>query len=502
MVPEFVGANLQTEEGAVNTYWGRNPFKLNHEYGGLIPLLLLPVAFLIGRQRRGEAWLFTAIAAATLVYALGPTTPLFRLYYWLVPGVKLFRAPSSIMFLFAIAVVTVAALALESARQRGEGDDPEKGARRVVLYLWGATGLFALLALLASTGALTDVWISVLYHGIDPGKAAALQANLPNIQRGLWLTVLLSLSGCLAGGWQLRARGTLPEAGWVAVLVALSAFDLLRVDPQFIQVINPAVIYPRDDTTEFLLQQRAAGEPFRVFSDPVLASPYQPNHFAFHGLEELTGHHGNELGRYLALVDFQRLGSRVFRMLRLLNVRYLVTGSPLPQTPELREVHRGRRALVYELQGAYPRAYLVSSYENVPDSLALDRLLSPEFDPSASVILLPGAARWVERGVNRDRLQVAGSGPTILVMGDNYYPAWRATVEGEPAPVLQADYNLRAVPVPAGDHEVSIYYRSPVFQQAIWTTTASLVLVLGIIAVSLAKRRRAAASAEAGNAAV
>ncbi len=174
------------------------------------------------------------------------------------------------------------------------------------------------------------------------------------------------------------------------------------------------------------------------------------------------------------------------------------------------EVFRGRRSLVYELQGAYPRAYLVSDYESVPDSLAIDRLLSPEFDPAARAILEPGAqlpvassegrVEWIERGVNQSRLRVTTSGPAILVLADNYYPAWRARVDTEPAPVLLADYNLRAVPVPAGDHEVTIYYRSPLFQRAVWTTSLSLVLVLGVIAASLTKRLRA--DAEPGGAAV
>ncbi len=509
VVPEFIGANLQSDKGAVNTYWGRNPFKLNHEYAGLIPLLLVPVALLIGR-RRSEIWLFTGIAGATLIYALGDTTPLFRLYYWLVPGVKLFRAPSSIMFVFALAVVTVAALALQSAGPGGEGEKPEKNERKTLVYLWAATGFFVLLALLGSTGALTDLWVSIFYSSIDTAKAAALQANLANIQRGLWLTVLLS--GALAAGWHFRARGKLPEVGWIAVLIALSAVDLLRVDPQFIQVVNPALIYPRDDTTEFLLRERENQEAFRVFSVSQ-GGPYQTNHFAFYGLEELTGHHGNELGRYLSLVDFQRLGAQDFRMLKLLNVRYLVTGGPLPPTPGLAEVFRGRRSLVYELQGAYPRAYLVSRYESVPDSLAIDRLLSPGFDPSVSVILEPGAeppvdsladgrVDWIERGVNQARLRVTTRRPALLVVADNYYPAWRARVDDQPAPVLQADYNLRAVPVPAGEHEVSIYFRSALFRRAVWTTTLSLVLVVGLIAVPLTKRLRANAVAEEADAAV
>ncbi|MGD8868748.1 MAG: hypothetical protein PVI01_14050, partial [Gemmatimonadales bacterium] len=135
VVPEFVGADLQTNDRSIQTYWGRNPFKLNHEYAGLIPLLLLPLAF-IARRRRAEVWLFTGLAAASLVYALGATTPLFHLFYWLVPGVKLFRAPSSIMFLFAIAVVTAAALGLEGLRDAEDEEDWKRISRSGSIYLW------------------------------------------------------------------------------------------------------------------------------------------------------------------------------------------------------------------------------------------------------------------------------------------------------------------------------------------------------------------------------
>ncbi len=508
VVPEFIGSNLQTDEGPTNTYWGRNPFKLNHEYGGLIPLLLLPVALLV-RGRRSEVWLLAGLAAASLIYALGATTPLFRLFYWLVPGVKLFRAPSSIMFIFATAVITAAALGLDTARQSGEGKEPDRTTRKVTLYLAGAAGLLLITALLASTGALTELWVALLYRDIDPAKTAALQANLPNIQRGLWLSLLLV--GLLAGGWELWRRGKLTKRALIAVLIGLSVIDLLRVDPQFIRVIDPAQIYPRDDTTEFLLARQQEEEPFRVF--PLPNAPYQMNHFAFFGLEEMTGHHGNEVGRYRDLVAVERLAAHTFRLFRLLNVRYLVSGVPL-QSNGLREVYRGRRAIVYELQGATPRAYLVSSYESVPDSLALEHLVSSAFDPTTSVILEPGGSaqvdptanggvRWTEDGANRAVLEVETTGPALLVISDNYYPAWRATVDGNTTRVLRANYSLRAIPLPgSGRHEVRLEYRSRFLQLAFVTTLGSVGLVAVLIAISLLKERRAGEGTQAGKEAV
>jgi hypothetical protein len=493
IVPEFIGVNMSTEQGRVATYWGRNPFKLNHEYAGLIPLLLLPLAFLVGR-RRGEAWLFAGIAAVSLVYAVGATTPLFRLFYWLVPGVRQFRAPSSIMFIFAIAVVTAAALGLEGAKQGSQEDDWSERARKITLYLWSACGALLLFAVLGATGVLTDVWVSVLYRGIEPAKAAALESNLPNIERGLWLAVLLA--ALTAGAWHLRRLGKLPEAAFVGTLVVLSVFDLARVDTQYVRVIDVGLIYPRDDVTEFLLRQQSYGVPFRVLRLPNAIQG--SNHFAFYGIEQVAGHHGNELGRYLDLTGGERLFSA--RILRLLNVRYAVSGTEA-SGPGLPEVYRGRAGFVYELPRGLPRAYLVSSFEVLPDSLALLRLEDPAFDLARTAILerapdldirteTTGRVEWVEREVNSQTLRVEASGPMLLVVSDNYYPAWTATIDGERSPVLRADLTLRAVRVPTGNHEVRFEYRSPMLRAAAWTTIVSLLGAVGLIGFGLYRRRR------------
>lgn len=496
VVPEFVGANRQSPDGVVNTYWGRNSFKLNHEYAGFLPLLLLPLAF-FSRRRRGEAWLFTGIAVGCLIYALGATTPLFYLFYWLVPGVKLFRAPSSIMFIFAVAAITAAALGLDGVEEGEDAGEREAKTQRVAKYLWGTTAVFLLLALLGAAGVFTDLWVSALYSDIGQGKAAALDANLPNIQQGLWITFLLS--GLVAGGWHLYRRGQVPRPVWVGALALLAVLDPLRVDPGFIQVVDPARIYPRDDVTDYLVRQDAGGDPFRVFTLPQ-GGGYQTNQFAFFGVEELTGHHGNEIGRYMDLVDFQQHPEGLMRVLRLLNTRYLVSGQPI-QAPGLVEAFRGRRAIVYELAGTYPRAFLVPAYEVVDDTAALDRLLDPAFDPARNAVLerapeiepqpdAQGRTRWIEREINRQTVETETTGAMLLVVGDNYYPSWQVEIDGEPAELLRADHTLRAVAVPAGTHEVRFYYRSPLYRAAALTTLFSLVAAAALIAVAVWRWRR------------
>jgi len=502
VIPEFAGVNIQRGGERVDTYWGRNAFRLNHVYAGLLPLLLLPFAFL--RRRRGEAWLFTGMAAGALIYALGATTPLFYLFYWLVPGVKLFRAPDSIMFVFAISVVTAAALGLQALVDREGEDGWEESSRRMTLYLWLATGVLLLFALLGTGGAFIDLWRAIFRPELDPAKAAALQANLPNIQQGLWLTALLT--GLVAGGWHLRWRGAIPQAAWIGALILLSALDMLRVSPQFIQIVNPADYFPRDDVTEYLADRARRGEPFRVHA---VGAPYSPNHFALFGVEQLAGHHGNEPGRSRDLIDSATDPARGLNpgVLQLLNTRYIVTGRPVQGIPE---AYRGQRAIVYELPGALPRAFLVHAYETTPDSLALRRVQSQDFDASRTALLdpeharaltlefsgrpsgagQPSSVRWIQHEVNRLALEVETPEPALLIISDNYYPAWRATVDGEDTPVLRADYTLRAVQVPAGRHEVLLEYHSPLLQASVWTTILSVLAGAGVVVGGATRQRR------------
>jgi uncharacterized membrane protein YfhO len=49
--------------------------------------------------------------------------------------------------------------------------------------------------------------------------------------------------------------------------------------------------------------------------------------------------------------------------------------------------------------------------------------------------------------------------PGYLLLLDTYFPGWSAKVNGEPAPILRADYNFRAVPLPAGRCAISFSYR-------------------------------------------
>jgi hypothetical protein len=97
-------------------------------------------------------------------------------------------------------------------------------------------------------------------------------------------------------------------------------------------------------------------------------------------------------------------------------------------------------------------------------------LADPRYDPGREVLLddaPPAPARPPEDAAHvaiaedrpeRIRLVVDAPRPGWVVLADAWAPGWRATVDGAPAAILRADGLFRAVPVPAGRHEVEMTY--------------------------------------------
>ena len=507
VVPEFVGDNVETELRSGNRYWGRNVFKINSEYAGLVPLLLIPLLFIC--RRRPETWFFASLAALSVVYGMGASTPLFRLFY-LVPGVNLFRAPSLIIFLYGLSVATLGALAVDRLNEQIRTGEAIGALQRAT---WIVAGVFVLLALAQSAELITSLWQSLT--AIGPEKAAALRENMPSIRAGFWITGALAIA--VAGVCQAAVRGLVGARGVAIGLAMLAALDLYRVDRPFIRgtVLRgqaftsafPAFVEP-DESIRFLQGAQARGEVFRVYDlGNVMQGPaYDANTLAIHGVEQLTGHHGNEIGRYRRLMggadSAPNAATSNLRLLNIANVAYVVSPQRI-QFPGLEEVFVGSRSAVYRNINALPRAYLAGATEVIADDAATDRLLAQDFDGARTVILpepLPagidvqadpiGSVTWASREPDRFMLRVTTDRPTLLVVTDNYYPAWHARVDGAEAPILRANLAFRAVPVPAGEHEVAFFYNSETLRRSATVSIALLAILLGLAATGLVRRRQ------------
>lgn len=89
-----------------------------------------------------------------------------------------------------------------------------------------------------------------------------------------------------------------------------------------------------------------------------------------------------------------------------------------------------------------------------------------------------GTAEIVRYEPNRVEVKAEATSPSLLVLADNYYPGWRAQVDGQRAKVLRVNYNQRAVRLAGGSHVVTFVYRPKSVLYGLIVSSASLLALL------------------------
>ncbi|MDT8369882.1 MAG: hypothetical protein RQ745_11785 [Longimicrobiales bacterium] len=515
VLPEFVGNNAGTSEWTTGTYWGRNPFKLNHEYLGSVLLLLAAVGFVAPAARRLR-WYFLGMGGLALLHALGAHTPVWHLAYALLPGVSLFRAASMAIFLTGFAVTVLAAFGADRLIAHAEGAT-DAGEQRIDLrILFGGAGIAGVLFFLAASGGLASIWTSTLYTSITPEKRAALLSATEFITRGALVLALLALA-TTALGWYATQR-KLPSALVFAGLALLVTFDGARVDASFIRT-KPFEAFGAPEPMEAYIAEKVGKEsPFRLFD--MRAGDGSVRGATF-GIELTWGHHPNDLARYRTFIGSDRGGLPQNlllseNLLRLTNTRYVLWpsaqyGDPVEQgvaaladaTAETAsQLPDGRTYETLYRVDDLPRARLVGEVRVAPDAEVVGALMQPDF-PVDRVVIVPedlgvevaggdpiGEVEWLERDVDASRLRVSTDRAALLVLAENWYDGWQASVDGERAEVHRVNLTQQAVAIPAGTHEVEMVHHDPRVRAGFAISVVSSLLLFGVAGIGALRRRR------------
>jgi uncharacterized membrane protein YfhO len=88
------------------------------------------------------------------------------------------------------------------------------------------------------------------------------------------------------------------------------------------------------------------------------------------------------------------------------------------------------------------------------------------------------------------RIDPVPEGDSYVLVSENWYPDWRATVDGRPAAVLRGDYTFVTVPVPRGTREVRLTMDRTVYRRGVTATMASLGAILLWLVIPGVLRRR------------
>jgi hypothetical protein len=497
--------------GSAATYWGENIGKLHTEYLGAATLVLASVG-VADRGRRRLLWFLGGAWLLFVLVALGAHTPFYRLWYTLVPGVKSARAPGMAFFIPSFIVAVVAGFGVDRI-VRGEGK------RILVGWLVGAGALF----LLAAAGGLAsraELWAA----GDQARRVARESANLIMLS-GLKSAVFAAAVAALAWFALTSRVRRLPLA---LGLVALVGGDLFITARQFWQYSPRAAQLYVDDAVTARIRQTPY--PYRVF-DPL--ELYPEAFLMGKRIPRVLGYHGNEMHAYDELLGGKNHWGNLFRggvqqvtlgdiatpsnpvLWELLALRFLVLPAlpqPLPgwhQVAGPAQTPRGQAAFLYERDTAPPYARIVPAAAKLPVNRILPTLLDPRLDVSRVVLLSEDAqvpvprldsmpARSTSRGVVTAwepgamtvRIDPAPEGDSYVLVSENWYPDWRATVDGRPAAVLRGDYAFVTVPVPRGTREVRLTMDRTVYRRGVTATMASLGAILLWLVIPGVLRRR------------
>lgn len=149
------------------------------------------------------------------------------------------------------------------------------------------------------------------------------------------------------------------------------------------------------------------------------------------------------------------------------------------------------RFAVYEFAGALPKASLYPAWTVVTnDAQALKDLASPGFNPRTNLFVhgepgispsggtnFQGTVKTVSYWPTKIELAASNNAPAILLYNDKLDAGWHLTIDGKPAEFVRANYIMRGIPLPAGQHSIVMHYS---------VSTKGLRISLAGLAVALA----------------
>jgi hypothetical protein len=187
------------------------------------------------------------------------------------------------------------------------------------------------------------------------------------------------------------------------------------------------------------------------------------------------------------------------RLLDLLGVRYIIVNATDQPRPGLNVAADFGDLRILARPDSVARDMIVFAASVADDNAALARMRTADWDSSREVVLsageaLDGARETLAvtpqtRSPGMWRASVALPQAGYLLQREAWYPGWRARVDGVETGVVRADVLYRAVPVPAGVHEVEVFFESDSFQRGALVSVTGLVLAVLLLALPIIRTR-------------
>ncbi|MBR3557880.1 MAG: hypothetical protein IKN78_03330 [Bacteroidales bacterium] len=478
-------------------YWGDQPFTSGPVYFGAIVIFLFVLGLFV--VKGPERWWILLATILSILMAWGKNLMGFNsfLFYHL-PLYNKFRTPSMSLVMANVTMVLLAIFALKAIFDKENPVDKKK----LNLGLYISTGITAgfILLMMALSGSFSfsgasDVQMAAQYgNQWDMIQDVLIKDRKALFMADSWRSLILILVSAVFLWLYINEK--IKQSGIIiGVLACLVLFDLWGVDRRYLNdsnFVSEKRIKLKPSQTDQLLDQYAAqfkDEDYRVFDLSVNTfNDSYPS--AYH--HQIGGYSAAKLRRYQDIIDFYLSRHINMEVLNMLNTRYIVTpgqnGQPMVQrNPE-----------------ALGNAWFVNEYKLVDDANA-EILALNELNSADTAVIDKRFAEMVQgKNLERDSNSVIvmehqkpynpdyvvykskSSKDQLAVFSEVYYaPDWRAYIDGKPADYFRANYILRAMVIPAGEHKIEFKNEAPMMHKLDKISVLCSILFVLAVAGSL-----------------
>ena len=462
-------------------YWGSLPFTSGPNYfGAVVFFFFLMGLFLV---KGPVKWWIGLGTLLTLMLSMGKNLEWFnRLFFDYFPLYNKFRTPNSILSVTAFLVPALGILALHKVVNEKV---TKEEAMRSLMIAGGIAGLICLFFILLGPSFFDFTSPQDQRYAQAGYDVNAIIADRKALMRSdaLRTLILAALSGGLLWAYlQEKVKLHILLIG----LAALVIFDQWTVgrrylnSDSFISKSQYQANFQPSPADQQILQDKDPD--FRVFD--ATASTFQSSRASyFH--KSIGGYHAAKLQRFQDIID-HHLSKNNQRVLDMLNTRYFIVkgqdGQPVARRnpnamgnawfiDTLKMVNTANEEI--DALNDIDPARVAAVHQEFSDYVA-------GFRPDKN-----GSISLTEYEPNHLTYQSNAGSEQFAVFSEIWYgpnKGWQAYIDGKPAEHIRADYILRAMRVPAGQHTIEFKFEPKAFERGkLASALFSGIILLGLL---------------------
>lgn len=488
---------------AVYNFFGRGFYRETILYIGIIPLIFALYA-IVKIQKNNISRFF--IVSAFLTFFLTLNSPFTKWFFSLpLPLLPTFL-PSRILILTSFSLAVLSAFGLS-----GWLESKKKIDRKFLYSILIISLPFLLIFLYA--------FISLFNFGHFDQKNMLSRINFEHLNNYMIrqnstptkIDIMVMLRNLLLPFFMILLLGILVifKKRHISLLfiVILTMLGQLYFLNKYSIVGEPQFLYPKHDALSFLQSRNSLdrflsfGQPIhentstiaRIYSvegvNPIFPSRYGQLLFAVRNKGKIT----NNIPRVEARLSELGINEKPFdnnrrlRLLSLLGVRYILysldskPSKDLVPPSLLKSIWNYNNWYAFEYKKTLPRAFFARNIHIEKDSQRIiDLIFDPNFNLSEDIILeekpseiasleenfisLPPKSENSFVTIKRYdpqtiELLAKTDVPQMLFLSDNYFPGWKAFVDGNETKIYRANYTFKGIYIPAGEHTITYEYQ-------------------------------------------